>query len=186
MTATPPRATHALTVHHVRQEDCRMNYEDLITDFAKRTLANLDLVKRAAAQENPDAFEVTQIWNSLLGLIVAPHELEVRRLPRRQLAQLHADGWPAITTAGQLQSDTLRGLVGTLRNAVAHFNGEFHASGSGEIQQVSMWNDATDDEGRPDPNLSHRWDGRLDVDQLEQLARKIAATYVDELGTRVA
>jgi hypothetical protein len=163
-----------------------MNYPDLITDFAKRTLANLDLVKRAADQGRPDAYEVTQLWNSLLGLIVAPRERDVRRLPKTQLAQLHAAGWPAITTAGELQSETLRGLVGTLRNAVAHFNVEFHANAGGEIQQVSLWNEATDDMGRPLPDQPHRWDGRLDVDQLEQLARKIASTYVDDLGTRAA
>ncbi len=163
-----------------------MNYQDLITDFAKRTLANLDLVQRAADEGRPDAYEVTQLWNSLLGLIVAPRERDVRRLPKTQLAQLYAIGWPVITTAGKLESETLRGLVGTLRHAIAHFNVEFHANGDGEIQQVSLWNELTDDEGHPLPDHPHRWDGRLDIAQLEQLARKIVATYVHDLGTRAA
>jgi hypothetical protein len=163
-----------------------MKYEDLITDFAKRTLANLDLVKRAAIEGHPDAYEVTQLWNSLLGLIVLPRERDVRRLPRIRLAQLHAGGWPVMTTAGELQSEDLRGLVGTLRNAVAHFNVKFHANGHGEIQRVSLWNEVTDDKGHALPDHPHRWDGQLDIYQLEQLARKIAATYVDGLGTRAA
>lgn len=162
-----------------------MNYPDLITDFAKRTLANLDLVKRAADEGRADTYEVTQLWNSLLGLIVAPRERDMKILPKIPLAQLHAVGWPVITTAGELQSETLRGLVGTLRNAVAHFNVEFHADRGGEIQYVSLWNEATD-KGRPLPGRPHSWDGRIDIDQLEQLARKIASTYVDDLRTRAA
>jgi HEPN pEK499 p136 len=163
-----------------------MNYKDFVADFAKRTLANLDLVKGAAQEGRPDAFEVTQLWNSLLGLIVAPHERDVRQLPKIRLAELHALGWPTITTAGTLQSETLRGLVGTLRNAVAHFNVEFHPNSRGEIHHVSLWNAQLDEKGHPSADLPHRWDGRLDIDQLDQLARRIAATYIDELGSRAA
>jgi hypothetical protein len=163
-----------------------MEYSDLITDFAERTLDNLDLVKRAVADGDPDAYEVTQLWNSLLGLIVAPREMDVRRLPRIRLTELHAAGWPNVTTAGKLESETLRGLVGNLRNAVAHFNVKFHVDEDREIRAVSLWNDTIDDEGRPLPDQPHRWDGYLDMDQLEQLARKIAATYVDNFGNRAA
>jgi hypothetical protein len=163
-----------------------MNYSDLITQFAKRTLANLDLVKQASDDGNSDAYEVTQLWNSLLGLIVLPRERDVRRLPKIKLTNLHAVGWPDITTAGKLESETFRGLIGTLRNAVAHFNVEFHANDEGEIREVSLWNEAMDDEGHPLPDHPHRWDGRVDIYKLEQLARRIAATYVDDLGTQAA
>lgn len=158
-----------------------MNYTDLITNFATRTLANLDLVQRTAHAGDPGAFEVTQLWNSLLGLIVAPRERDVMGLPDTSLGQLHADGWPDITTAGKLESEDLRGLVSTLRHAVAHFNVEFHANGEGEIQEVSLWN-----AGRGSTDRPHRWDGRLSVDELERLARMIARTYIDNLGTRPA
>jgi hypothetical protein len=160
-----------------------MNYTDLITNFATRTLANLDLVKRAADAGDPGAFEITQLWNSLLGLIVAPRERDLTRLPETPVEQLHAEGWPDITVAGKLESEDLRGLVSTLRHAVAHFNVEFHANGDGEIQEVSLWNAGPGSaaSGRP-----HRWDGRLTVDELERLARMIARTYIDNLGTRPA
>jgi HEPN pEK499 p136 len=154
-----------------------MNYSDLVTDFAKRTLANLDIVKRAVEAGNPEAYEVTQLWNSLLGLIVAPRELDVQRLPSLTLAQLHALGWPDITTGGKLQKATLEGLVRSLRNAVAHFNVEFQANGNGEIHEVWLWNEEMKG-GRPVPNAPHVWDARLDIFQLEELGRKIAATYV--------
>ncbi len=156
-----------------------MNYPDLITNFATRTLANLDLVQQRADAGDPGAFEVTQLWNSLLGLIVAPRERDVTRLPATPLEQLHSDGWPDITTAGKLESEDLRGLVSTLRHAIAHFNGGFH--GEGEIQEVSLWNAGKRSEVSSKP---HRWDGRLTVDELERLARMIARTYIDSFGPR--
>ncbi len=162
-----------------------MNYSDLITDFATRTLTNLDLVKDAVAQGNPDAYEVTQLWNSLLGLIVAPRETDMGRLPQTPLAKLYATGWPDITTKGQLEAETLRGLVGTLRHAVAHFNVEFHPDADGEIREVSLWNEKTL-RGQPLPGRPHRWDGRVNVDELERLARLISATYLEHLRTRAA
>ncbi|HEV3164125.1 MAG TPA: HEPN family nuclease [Isosphaeraceae bacterium] len=159
-----------------------MDYRNLITDFATRTLANLDLINKAAEDGNADAYEVTQLWNSLLGLIVLPREQDVSRLPKIKIAQLYAAGWPNITTAGKLESETLRGLVGNLRNAVAHFNVRFDANPDGEIQEVYLWNELMDEDGHPLPDHPHRWDGRLDVFQLERLAREIAATYLKDLG----
>jgi hypothetical protein len=53
-----------------------MNYTDLIASFATRTLSNLDLVKHTASTGDPRAFEITQLWYSLLGLTVAPRERE--------------------------------------------------------------------------------------------------------------
>ena len=47
------------------------------------------------------------------------------------------------------------------RHAVAHFNVKFHPDGSGEIREVSLWNAAAGEHGRPDPKLPHRWEGRL-------------------------
>ena len=160
-----------------------MNYTDLIANFATRTLANLDLAKQTHDAGDPRAFEVTQLWNSLLALIVAPRERDLTRLPETPLEQLHAEGWPDITTAGKLESENLRGLVSTLRHAVAHFNMEFHANGDGEIQEVSLWNART---GYAPAGRPHRWDGRLTVDELERLARMIARTYIDNLGARPA
>lgn len=150
-----------------------MNYSDLLSDFAKRTLSNLNLVKRAADAGKPEAFEVTQLWNSLLGLIVAPRERDLDRLPDTKITELD------IAIPGKPTDDTLRGVVKALRNAVAHFNVEFQANGGGEIDKVWLWNAQT--RGGP-----HTWDAHLDIDQLEQLGRKIAATYIKNRSTRDA
>jgi hypothetical protein len=163
-----------------------MDYADLIPDFVRRTLANLDLVKRAAAAGDPSAFEVTQLWNSLLGLVVAPREKDVGSLPRTRLPELYAQGWPVITRGGALQDETLVGLVSAMRIAIAHFHVEFQADSEGVIQGVALWNVKTDEKGRPIPDGPHRWDGRLGVAELEKLARNIAGTYLMTFGRRAA
>ena len=60
-------------------------FGDLITDFATRTLVNLDLVKDAAKETDNEAYDVTQLWNSLLGLVVAPREQDIEVFPRTKL-----------------------------------------------------------------------------------------------------
>jgi len=56
-------------------------YGNLIRDFAERTIQNLNFIQAQASAADPDAYEVTQLWNSLLGLIVLPQELDSRRDP---------------------------------------------------------------------------------------------------------
>lgn len=157
-------------------------YADLIVDFAERTLANLDLIEQAVREGNSEAYDVTQLWNSLLGLIVAPRELDIEVFPETRMSELHALGWPLITTGGKLEPDTLRGLVTALRNAVAHFNVEFHGNGEGEIISVSLWNDATDEWNHPVPYAPRQWQSSLNIRDLEDLARKIAAMYIEQPG----
>ena len=47
-----------------------LNKNGYIKDFANRTFVNLDIIKR----ESGNHYEITQLVNSLLGLIVLPHE----------------------------------------------------------------------------------------------------------------
>src|SRR5262249_2901464 len=97
-----------------------MNYETLVADFADRTIANLDFIRKAKAA-GEDVYEVTQLWNSLLGLIVALPARQRDRLPLTPLDVLYSAGWPNITTSGKLRHDNLLGLITYMRNAVAHF-----------------------------------------------------------------
>lgn len=47
---------------------------EFLGDYAKRTLANLEIIEDAARLQRDDAFEVTQLANSLLAIIVFPFE----------------------------------------------------------------------------------------------------------------
>jgi len=152
--------------------------KDLVSDFARRTLENLDFVQSAKAR--PDVWEVTQLWNSLLGLVVLPSERDAERLPTTSLAELYAQGWPELRASdGTLPAD-LRGLVKGLRNAVAHWNIEFLAAAR-EIDEVRIWN-CRYEHGRSLQAPPYKWEIRLRVQTLETLARQLAATYIRELG----
>lgn len=88
-------------------------------EFASRTLKNLQFLERAR-EAGADVHLVTQLVNSLLGLIVFPLERTfVRFMLKQKIDALAEDGWPSwVFTLGG--SDTLGDLVYHLRNAVAH------------------------------------------------------------------
>ena len=158
-----------------------MEYKILIADFAERTLVNLDHVQEQVARGNKGAFEVTQLRNSLLGLIVAPHEREMRRIPTTRMNRLCAQDWPRLTTGGK-DPKTLRDLLRKLRNAVAHFNVEFIADTDPDsvrrITSVKVWNQTTS--GARDKT----WEGEISVEALDRLARKIAKVYLEQFARR--
>ncbi len=88
-------------------------------EFAARTLKNLQALE-AAHERGESVHLVTQMVNSLLGLIVFPLEKRfVRFLLKQQLDDLVARGWPSWAFSLD-RSDTLGDLVYHLRNAVAH------------------------------------------------------------------
>lgn len=118
-----------------------MEYRNVIRDFAERTRANLELVERTAADPGGSAHEFTQLVNSMLGLLVFPKEEYYTRIPRDSLKQLRKKGWPVPDTAGDLPpAKDLRELIRYMRNAITHFNIEFHASGNGELVGLTLWN----------------------------------------------
>lgn len=88
-------------------------------EFARRTKANLEFMQAARA-EGADVHEVTQLANSLLGLIVFVWEKTfVEDMKKLRMKDLERKGWPSINvTKGA--SETLYDFVRHLRNAVAH------------------------------------------------------------------
>lgn len=157
-----------------------MEYRELVADFATRTLRNLDLIQ-ARVLLDEDVYPVTQLWNSLLGLIVLPHERELRRIPERPMTELWSEGWPRVTAPeSRTEHETLHELLRDLRNAVAHFNVDFEVGLNREITSVTVWTQplGTDRASRS----SRRWEGRMTVTELESLARLIADVYLREFA----
>lgn len=110
-----------------------MEYADLLKDFVARTRSNLKLTDSLPREGEEAFFEVTQLINSLLGLIVLPRS-QLNVLPNTQLDKLDAS-WPTVHFAeggepGQRPTD-LRQLVIGLRNAVGHFNIKWLGDGTG-------------------------------------------------------
>jgi hypothetical protein len=148
-----------------------VNYEDLVADFSQRTKRNLELIEQLASEHAVGgAFEVTQLVNSMLGLLVFPQQRWFDRIPLTPVPELVSAGWPTITVDGSVPGNDLRGLARYLRNGIAHFNLEFIADTSGLISGLRIWNVRSD--GRRD------WTAQLGVADL----RFVAMKFVDMLS----
>lgn len=148
-----------------------MDYENVIRDIAKRTHRNLEFVRKAARQDQlasfaPQVYEVTQLINSMLGLLVFPQQEYFSSIERTPLDQLVADGWPRIrTTEGFRDLADLRELLRYLRNAITHFNIEFVAP-EGQIEGIRVWNCPDGKSGNKD------WEAEISLNDLERITEK--------------
>jgi hypothetical protein len=121
-----------------------MEYKHLVKDFARRTKSNLVFLESRAGDPDFEVFEVTQLVNSMLGLLVFPKEAFFRHLPPTPLSELAKKGWPAISLLeGDPPCRDLRTLIRYLRNSVAHFNLEFTSDGH-VLTGLKVWNTTPD------------------------------------------
>jgi len=148
-----------------------MNYHDLVKDFAYRTRVNLNAL-RELQKANPkaDIYEVTQLINSMLGLLVFPQQRFIDSIPQIPLQELESEGWSIPVVEGNYpQVDDLRELVRYLRNAIAHCNLEFLDDGHGEIAGLRVWNMRG---GR------RTWAAKLSISDIEKIADKFIELLV--------
>ena len=125
-----------------------MNYEFVIKDFAARTRKNLEFIEQQAGKPDMEVYEVTQLVNSMLGLLVFPKESYCGLIPETPLAELVPKGWPPVQATPWIQASpdyrpclNLRQLVTTLRNGIAHYNIEFIADEQTyQITGLRIWN----------------------------------------------
>lgn len=142
-----------------------MNYDDVISDFAERTLRNLHAIELLQA-ERCDVFEVTQLVNSMLGLLVFPQQEYIDQIPKTPLEKLKQDGWPIPECPEGLSPvQNLNQFVKHLRNAIAHFNIEFIADASREITGLRLWNTARH-------NHKKTWEAELSLSDLRGFAER--------------
>jgi hypothetical protein len=161
-----------------------VEYTDFIADFAGRTLQNLDRIQSLARDGADDVYPVTQLWNSLLGLIVLPRERDLRHIAATPMSDLVSQGWPGMKMSGS-KNLTLRDLVRRLRVAVAHFNVDFKAGANHEISYVTVWTEALGPDGKPMKG-SRDWVGEITVEGLERLARRVAEAYLKQFTPAAA
>lgn len=114
-------------------------------EFARRTLKNLQHIERAR-QFSRDVHVVTQLTNSLLGLVIFPWENEIiSPLIGWPLEDLTKKGWPAWkierdpTKAPKKHNcaPTLDDLVNHIRNAAAHRHLKY-SSDSSDLLKVEL------------------------------------------------
>ena len=146
-----------------------MMYENLIQDFAKRTLANLDLM-RSLAQQHPEVqlYETTQLINSMLGLLIFPQQSLLAKVPEVPLADLERAGWPVPRVTGKFeQVKDLKALIRYLRNAISHCNVKFKADKNEQIVGLVVWNKDT-----RRSKCQTTWKAELSLEDIEKITRK--------------
>ena len=117
-----------------------MNPKDIVHAFATRTRANLKVIN-ALKSADLEVFEVTQLVNSLLGLLIFPQQRYYQSIPKIALSELAQSGWPKPLVVGEFPAvKNLKELMRYLRNAIAHFNVEYLSDESGEIRGMRLWN----------------------------------------------
>ena len=159
--------------------------EDIVREIARRTRRNLDVIKAQADgqdEHDPKVYEVTQLINSLLGLIVFPNEEWVKKQPDEDLSVLFGQGWPnPVFLANKVNSSRLKDLVRYLRHSVAHCNVKFIPEDLGggfcRIASVQLWNHPNGDKEKPiDFHVE------MTVEQVEQFAYKLSDKVVAWAG----
>jgi hypothetical protein len=106
----------------------------LVKVFANRTRKNLDFIK-----VNQPEFEITQLINSCLGLLVFPRKACRDRIPKTSLDDLASNGWPIpCVETGFQQAAHLRELIVHLRNGIAHGHLKFYPDENNEIEHLRI------------------------------------------------
>lgn len=142
-----------------------MNYHDLVKDFARRTQKNLEFIERYKDDPGSEVYEVTQLINSLLGLIVFPEQRFYNYIPEIPLAELEREGWRCPRVRGNYpQVANLRELARYMRNAIAHSNLQFlDDRHSGSISGIILWNEN---------RRVKDWEVELTIPELKDLTEK--------------
>ena len=155
-----------------------MEYKELVDDFAKRTRINLNIFRRIQKdhqeiieqyrKEDPqtDMYEVTQLINSLLGLLVFPREEFVGKIPYKTIKELIKEGWPIPRIKGHYtQANNLNQLVRYLRNAIAHCNVKFNSDKNKKITGLELWNEDMQ-------TKVITWHAELTIDEIDIIGHK--------------
>ena len=149
-----------------------MMYEEVIRDFALRTRANLETIERLHA-EGHKVYEVTQLVNSTLGLIVFPQQECFNQIPETPLEEMKRNGWPVPKVIGNFPDvRDFRELMRYLRNAISHFNIKFIGDGQNEIRLLRVWN--------ADRKGQKTWEAEVSVNDLKLITTKFIQFLLDE------
>lgn len=151
-----------------------MRYEKLVQDFAERTLANLESIEKLQV-EQPEGtyYEVTQLINSLLGLLVFPQQRYFNQIPKVPLLELRRQGWPIPENKTQSPEIVdIKRFTRYLRNAITHFNIVFLEDTTTEqIIGIKVWNINEDKE--------KDWEIEFPLDELRDFTKCFIKYIVD-------
>lgn len=137
-------------------------------EFISRTEKNLRAIEKLS-QDGESVYEVTQLINSLLGLLVYPREKFFDEIPEITRETMINQGWP-LPDEEISQIQNLRDLVKNMRNAVAHLNIDFIADNN-EIVGIRFKNYCPCDKDREKP----LWIGVYRLEPLKKFVNMLLA-----------
>jgi hypothetical protein len=154
----------------------RLASRDECEGFAERTRMNFEHIERVKIEGRTDVHVVTQLANSLFGLIVFPWEKEVKK--RIEEIKLGAPGWPRWAEWEDLEGDclTLDRLVKHLRNAIAHGRILFK-SDSPDLDEVVF-----EFEDRNTKTDQLVWHARIKGTELREFCLQFVTEIVNTVG----
>ncbi|GAB6124476.1 HEPN family nuclease [Humidesulfovibrio idahonensis] len=113
-------------------------FADSTVDFIMRTKANLEIIATRELQEGEERYEVTQLINSLLGLLIMPQQEDIVRPGEYLLGDLERHGWALPRRVGGNDSpNDLSQLLRKMRNSIAHWGLAFQGE-NGELSAITM------------------------------------------------
>lgn len=95
-----------------------MSNFDLEDEFIARTQKNLIAIE-CLKEKGVEVYEVTQLLNSMLGLLIFPRERFYKKIQPKSWDEMVEEGWPLPSGDNAHVSD-LEELIRHMRNAVAH------------------------------------------------------------------
>ena len=105
-----------------------MSNFDLEDEFIARTQKNLRAIE-CLKEKGGEVYEVTQLLNSMLGLLIFPKEKLYKKIQPKNWDMMVKEGWPLPSGDNAKVSD-LEELIRKMRNAVAHINIELVNDGN--------------------------------------------------------
>jgi hypothetical protein len=112
---------------------------NIVRDFAQRTLHNLKFIEQQyklfeQGESDTEVYEVTQLINSMLGLLVFPRESFWKHLRAMSLSEI-----PNCPFQPHPAAPSLPELITLIRNGFSHFNLEIPAD-RGYIYKIQIYN----------------------------------------------
>ena len=139
-----------------------MSNFDLEDEFIARTQKNLRAIE-CLKEKGGEVYEVTQLLNSMLGLLIFPKERLFEKIKNKSWDTMVEEGWPLPSGDNAHVSD-LKQLIKNMRNAVAHCKFNL-TTDHDEISSIEF---------RDIPSL---WTGVYDVASL----RKFVYMFLDHI-----
>ncbi len=145
-------------------------YADFVREFATRTRCNLEKIEADHAA-GVDVYEVTQLINSLLGMLVF---IQVKKkLPKTHLSEIA--GFPKVDfILGKNLTEKFDKFIEFVRHAVAHGNVEAEAQGKGSktITHLVFFN-------IPPRKQKENWRIKCSIDEIRWIAVHLTELITD-------